>query len=231
MYWAQGDPLGKRIRLGSGPWLTIVGVVPSVKNRTLDEDTKPYVYRPSAQWVRSNTSLVIRTTNDPVSIVPAIRQEIASLDPELPLFGVSTIEQRMARSLITRRMTNVVLLAFAATALLLALIGIYGVMSLNVGARTNEFGIRLALGAQASDVLRLVVGQGMRLTLTGVAAGFPGAFVLTRLLDDLLFGVNATDPLIYTGVAFVLSTTALAASYLPARRATNIDPLAALRQE
>ena len=231
MYWPNEDPSGKRIRIGRGPWMTIVGVVPRVKNRSLNEDARPYLYRPDTQWMRREMTLVVRTKNDPTALIPAVRQQVASLDPELPFFHVSTIEQGMARSLATKRLTNLLLTGFATAALLLALIGIYGVISLNVGSRTNEFGIRLALGARGADVLWLVVGQGMRLTLAGVALGLGGAFGLTHLLESLLFGVKAIDPLIFTGTAIMLSLTALAACYIPARRATKVDPLVALRSE
>jgi predicted permease len=231
MQWPNGDPIGQRIAIGGSPMMTIVGVVPSVKNRSLNEETDPYVYRPAAQFVRWATTLVVRATTDPAALIPAIRRQVASLDPELPLYHVSTIEQGMARSVSAKRLTNLLLTGFAATALLLSLIGIYGVMSLNVGSRTGEFGIRLALGARGADVLWLVVGQGLRLTLVGVALGLLGAFGLTRLLESLLFGVKATDPLIFAVVAVVLSLVALAACYLPARRATKVDPLVALRSE
>jgi predicted permease len=231
MQWPNGDPIGQRIAIGGSPMMTIVGVVPSVKNRSLNEETDPYVYRPAAQFVRGATTLVVRARTDPAALIPAIRRQVASLDPELPLYHVSTIEQGMARSVSAKRLTNLLLTGFAATALLLSLIGIYGVMSLNVGSRTGEFGIRLALGARGADVLWLVVGQGLRLTLVGVALGLLGAFGLTRLLESLLFGVKATDPLIFAVVAVVLSLVALAACYLPARRATKVDPLVALRSE
>jgi predicted permease len=231
MQWPNEDPLGKRIAIGGSPMMTIIGVVPSVKNRKLDEETDPYVYRPSAQFVRWATTLVVRTTIDPTALIPAIRRQVASLDSELPLYHVSTIEQGMARSLSAKRLTNLLLTGFAAAALLLALIGVYGVMSLNVGSRTSEFGIRLALGARRADVLRLVVGQGMRLTLVGMALGLGGAFGLTRLLETLLFGVKASDPLIFAGAAGMLSLAALAACYIPARRATKVDPLIALRHD
>jgi putative ABC transport system permease protein len=230
-HWPQGNPLGRQLRVGGGPWLTIVGVVPSVKFRSLNEDTRPHIYRPMPQWMSRGAALVIRTSNDSAALIPAVRREIARLDAELPLFKVSTVEEAMAQTLGTKRLTNLLLTGFAALALLLALLGIYGVMSLNVGSRTNEFGIRLALGARGADLLRLVVGHGMRLTLVGVALGLGGAYGLTRLLETLLFGVKATDPLIFAGVALVLSVTALAACYIPARRATKIDPLTALRHE
>ncbi len=138
MYSSEGDLLGKRIRIGGGPWLTIVGIVPNVKNRKLDEDAWPYIYRPYSQWVRRETMLVVRTSVDPLTIVGNVRQEVAKLDPELPLANVSTIQAAMDRSLVTKRLTNWLLAGFAATALFLALTGIYGVMSLNVANRTER---------------------------------------------------------------------------------------------
>jgi putative ABC transport system permease protein len=231
MYWPQGDPTGKRIRIGGGGWMTIVGVVPSVKNRKLDEDTKPYVYFPASQRVSRSMSLVVRSQNDPGALIPAIQRQLAGLDPELPFFDVRMIDQSIARTLTAKRLTNLLLAGFAATALLLALIGIYGVMALNVGGRTNEFGIRMALGAQSGDVLKLVIGQGMKLAGAGVLFGLGGALALTRLLKSLLFGVNATDPLTFIAIALALTFVALLACYLPARRATKIDPMIALRRE
>jgi ABC-type antimicrobial peptide transport system permease subunit len=160
-----------------------------------------------------------------------VRQEVAKLDPELPLSDVSTVQQAMDRSLVTTRLTNSLLAGFAATALLLALTGIYGVMSLNVANRRNEFGIRIALGAQAGNVLRMILGQGLRLAVVGVALGLVGAFALTRLLKGLLFGISASDPLTFVVIASLLVGVALLACWLPARRATKIDPLEALRNE
>jgi len=231
MYSPQGDVVGKRLRIGGGPWLTIVGVVPNVKNRKLDEDAWPYVYRPNTQWIRRETMLVVRTAVDPSSVIAGVRQEVAKLDPELPLSDVSTIQQAMGRSLITARLTNSLLAGFAATALLLALTGIYGVMSLNVANRRNEFGIRLALGAQTGNVLRMILGQGLRLAVVGIALGLLAAFALTRLLKGLLFGISASDPLTFVAIALLLVIVALLACWLPARRATKVDPLEALRYE
>jgi predicted permease len=230
-HWPQGDPIGRRLRIGGDRWMTVVGVVPSVKYRSLNEETRPHIYRPMPQWVSRGMTLVVRGNNDATALIAAVRREMASLDPELPLFKVSTVEQAMAQTVGTKRLTNLLLAGFAAMALLLALLGIYGVMTLNVGSRRSEFGIRLALGARPADVLRLVVGQGMRLALAGVALGLAAAFGLTRLLETLLFGVKATDPLIFAGGAIVLVLAAFAACYIPARRATKVDPLAALRQE
>jgi putative ABC transport system permease protein len=231
MYSAQGDLVGKRIQIGGGQWLMIVGVVPNVKNRKLDEEAWPYVYRPYSQWVRRETMLVVRASVEPTSLVAGIRNEVAKLDPEIPLSKVSTIQQAMDRSLVTTRLTNWLLAGFAVTALLLALTGIYGVMALNVANRRNEFGIRLALGAQATNVLRLILGQGLRLAVVGVAAGLLAAIGFTRLLQGLLFGISASDPLTFVGIALLLVGVALLACWIPARRATKVDPLEALRSE
>ena len=230
-YTSQGDLVGKRIRIGNGPWLTIVGVVPSVKNRKLDEDAWPYVYRPYSQWIRRDTMLVVRASVDPTNIVANVRAEVAKLDPELPLGKVSTIQQAIDRSLVTTRLTNSLLAGFAATALLLALTGIYGVMSLNVANRRNEFGIRIALGAQRASVLKMILGQGLRLAVAGVALGLPAALALTRLLQGLLFGISASDPFTFAAIAILLVGVALLACWIPARRATKVDPLEALRYE
>ena len=230
-YSTDGDLVGKRIRIGSGPWLTIVGVVPNVKNRKLDEDAWPYVYRPASQWVRRETMLVVRTSTDPASVVAGVRGEVAKLDPELPLANVSTIQQNMDRSLITTRLTNWLLTGFAATALLLALTGLYGVMSLNVVNRRSEFGIRMALGAQTGSVLRMILAQGLRLAIVGIAVGVAAALAFTRLLKGLLFGIGASDPLTFVVLALVLVLVAVAACWIPARRATKVDPLEALRWE
>src|ERR1051325_2881804 len=231
MFSAQGDLVGKRLRIGDGPWLSIVGVVPNVKNRKLDEEAWPFVYRPYRQWVRRETMLVVRTSVDPNTIAANVRQEVAKLDPELPLSKVSTIQHAIDRSLVTTRLTNSLLAGFAATALLLALTGIYGVMSLNVANRRGEFGIRLALGAQATNVLRMILAQGLRLAIAGVIVGLAGAFALTRLLKGLLFGISASDPLTFAVIAIVLIGVALLACWIPAQRATKVDPLEALRSE
>ena len=230
-YSPQGDLVGKRIRIGDGPWMSIVGVVPNVKNRKLDEDAWPYVYRPASQWIRRETMLVVRTANDPTSVIASVRSEVAKLDPELPLGDVSTIQQAINRSLVTTRLTNLLLAGFAGTALLLALTGIYGVMSLNVANRRSEFGIRLALGAQRINVLSLILAHGLRLAIVGVALGLLAAIAFTRLLKGLLFGISASDPLTFALIAMLLVGVTLLACWVPARRATKVDPLVALRYE
>jgi len=231
MYSSNGDLVGKRINIGGGPWMTIVGVVPNVKNRKLDEDAWPYVYRPYSQWIRRETMLVVRGSVDPTALVGGIRAEVAKLDPELPLSDVRTVQQAIDRSLVTTRLTNSLLFGFAVTALLLALTGIYGVMSLNVANRRSEFGIRIALGAQTSNVLKLILGQGLKLAIFGVALGLLAAIAFTRLLTGLLFGISASDPLTFAVIAALLIGVALLACWVPARRATKVDPLEALRSE
>jgi len=234
-YWPNEEPVGKRIKFGNvtsqSPWLTIIGVVRSVKNRRLDEDAKFYIYQPFSQWAPRETSIVVRTTIEPMALTASVRSQVAALDSELPLFDITTVDESVARSVSTKRLSSGLLLAFAVTALLLAVIGIYGVISLNVNNRTNEFGIRLALGAQPRNVLRLVLGQGMRVAAVGVAIGIGAALLLTRLMETLLFGVTPTDPLTFFTVAVVLALAALVAAYIPARRATKVDPLVALRYE
>jgi putative ABC transport system permease protein len=235
--WPNENPIGKRVKLGGGPWMEVVGVVADVKQASLDEDISltspswPYLYLPASQQIQDSMYFAIRTASKPEAMISAVRSQVLALDSELPLFEVSTMEQAVARSLSTKRLTSLLLAGFAVTALLLAGLGIYGVMSLNVSNRTNEFGIRLALGARGYDVLRLVIVQGMRLAMVGVTAGLVAALWLTRLLETLLFGVSATDPLIFVGVAVVLSVTALVACWIPARRATRVDPIIALRSE
>lgn len=234
-YWPNEDPIGKRLRLGgptsNAPWLTIVGVVRSVKNRRLDENASFYVYQPFMQWPQRETSIVVKTSGDPLAVTSTLRGHVGALDPLLPLFEVTTLEDSVARTVSARRLASMLLVGFAVTALLLAAIGIYGVISLNVNNRTNEFGIRLALGAQPRDVLKMVVFSGLRVAVAGMGIGVAAAFALTRLMERMLFGVSPTDPVTFVLVAGVLVLVALAASFIPARRATKVDPLIALRYE
>jgi putative ABC transport system permease protein len=202
-----------------------------VKHGGVTEDPARYVYRPLSQSNTWSMDVVVRTASDPAALTAAIHREVHSLDPTLPVYEIHTLEQAVARSLGTKRLTNRLLLAFALTALMLAAVGIYGVMALGVSHRVNEFGIRLALGAAPRDVLALVLGQGMRLVLLGVAIGLAGAAWLTRFLGSLLFQVEPLDPTTFGAVALVLAAVAFGACYLPARRATRTDPLDALRCE
>jgi predicted permease len=209
----------------------IIGVVGDVHQLGLDTTPEPTVYWPHPELVMSGMTILVRTANDPLSIASAARTALQQLDPELPLAGVATMDQLLADSLSRSRFTMLLLGIFSAVALVLAAVGIYGLIAYSVTQRTQELGIRIALGAQRRDVLRLVLAQGARLTLLGVALGVFAALVLSRLLATLLFNVSATDPLTFTGVAALLAVVALLACFIPARRATRVDPIVALRYE
>jgi putative ABC transport system permease protein len=244
-HFASGDALGKQIRQGAvnseSPWLTIVGVVGDVRHAGLDAEPRPEMYFAYSQVpIQGSTSIsrnsrrisfVIRTASDPAGLVSAVRREILSLDKEQPIAGVSTMEEYVSRWLAPQRFNMTLIAIFAVIALLLASLGVYGVIAYGVAQRTHEIGIRMALGAQAADVLRLIVGQGMALALIGVGIGLIAALVLTRFLASLLYGVSATDPLTFATVSLVLTFVALLACYIPARRATKVDPGVALRYE
>jgi len=202
-----------------------------VKHSRLDETPDLQIYEPFAQRSRWSNHLVVRSSSDPAGLVSRIRAEIAALDPTLPFYEVQTMTSAVSRSLGLRRLMNVLLGGFALIALLLAAIGIYGVISLGVSTRVREFGIRLALGAQTADVRWQVLRHGLALAVFGVAIGVAGSLYLTRFLQRLLFGVAPSDWITFSTVALILSATALLASYLPARRATRADPVSALRAE
>ena len=233
-YWPGGDALGKRIRFGADstrPWWTIVGIAPNVKHAGLNETPNFEVYMPHAQATEWATYLVVRGTGPSEALTGTLRRRLAELDPTVPLFEVQTMEQAVSGSLSIRRVTNALLTGFALLALLLAAIGIYGVMSLGVAERRTEFGVRLALGAAPSDVLGLVLRQGFGRAGVGIALGLAGAMGLTRYLRSLLFEVSPIDLRTFAGVAAILAVTAGLACYLPARRATRTDPMSALRRE
>jgi putative ABC transport system permease protein len=234
-YWPNGDPVGKRFLWGhpdkDNSWITIVGVVGDTKLYGLDNPARLEVYLPYRQRSRNDMNLVVRSAVDPASLTSAIRAAVAAVDRDQPIFAVQTMQQAVDDSISTRRLTLVLLGVFSALALILAAIGIYGVMAYSVALRTQEIGIRVALGAQQQDVLRLVLGQGARIVFFGVAIGLAAAAVLTRLLASLLFSVSASDPLTFAAVAVVLVAVALLACYVPARRALRVDPIIALRYE
>jgi putative ABC transport system permease protein len=228
------DPVGKRLNLSNGKpdWTQIVGVVGDVKYNGMADDVQPAIYQPIEQQPAWGFSLILKTdVADPLSLTTAARNEISKLDPSLPVTNVSTMEQRVATAMAPPRFRTTLIALFAAVALILACIGIYGVISYSVTQRTHEIGIRIALGAQRRNVLRLVLGQGALLAVIGVVLGLTGACALTRLMASLLFGVTPTDAAIFTFVPLGLTAIALLASYLPARRATKVDPLVALRYE
>jgi putative ABC transport system permease protein len=214
-------------------WITIVGVVGDVKHYGLDVPDLPALYSPYTQappWKRW-MSLVARTQSDPAAMATAVKQQIWKVDSQLPITKVETMTNVAAESVAARSFNMVLVGLFAVLALVLAAVGIYGVMSYAVTQRTQEIGIRMALGASATDVLKLIIKNGLTLTLIGVLIGVAGAIALTRLLATMLFGVTPTDSLTFVAVSLVLIVVALLACYLPARRATKVDPLVALRYE
>jgi putative ABC transport system permease protein len=235
-FFPNGDAIGKHIRLGKltaeFPWATIVGIVGDVRGFALDEPPVPTMYWPVAQ-IRATPSLaiVVRTQNDPGALSFAVRQAIAEIDQAQPIYDVQPLDQLVSKSLGQRRFTLTLMLLFGVIALVLSAIGIYGVMAFAVTQRTQEIGIRMALGASAIDVLKMVVGSGMFLATIGVVVGLIGAFALTRLMASLLFGVSPTDLVTFGLVTAGLLMVALLACYIPARRATKVDPLVALRYE
>ncbi len=237
-FFAGTDPIGRRLTVASFADLAkpatceIVGIVGDVKHNGLDDEAEAECYLPYQQATLSFMSLIVRSKNgNPTALVAGAREAVAQLDKDLPITDIKPMTAWLAASVAPRRFNLLLLGAFGLLALCLATVGIYGVMSYAVAQRTHELGIRLALGAQPRDVLRLVVGQGLMLTLLGVAAGLLGALALTRVLASLLFSVTATDPLVFAGMALLLMLVALGACYLPARRATKVDPLIALRHE
>jgi predicted permease len=229
-FFSGGHALGQRIRLW-GAERTIVGVVGNERLYGLAQATPPAVYLPTTQGPSSGGSLLVRVNRDPAALAPMIRSIVRDLDPALPLFGLEPLRQTLTNSLGQRRFTMIVLGVFAAVALLLAVVGVHGVLSYTVSQRTREIGIRMALGADLGDVRALIVTQGARLAGWGLALGLVGALAVTRVLATLLYAVHASDPATFAGVALALGGVALLASYLPARRATQVSPMAALRTE
>jgi putative ABC transport system permease protein len=233
------DPIGKRIRPGIGngygpgepPMREIVGVVRDTRQSGLGIETVPEVYAPLAQSPFSTMFIAVRSAVDPQNMVGAARRQVASLDKNTPIYHVETLDEYAAQSVLLPRLVTLFLSGFAGLALLLACVGVYGVVSYLAIQRTHEIGIRLALGAQKTEVLQMIVGAGLRPALVGIAIGIFGALRLTRLLSSLLFGVGATDPLTFVGISFMLAAVTLAACYLPARRALSVDPITALRYE
>jgi putative ABC transport system permease protein len=233
-FWPNQNPIGKRLDIGLGEkanWQEIVGVVADVRRQGLDASTTSEIYVPHRQIPASAMALVIRSTSDPATLATAVRLRVAEVDKEQPIFNVQTMQEVVSNSLSGRRMSTVLLAAFAGCAMLLASIGIYGVVSYWVSQRTREIGIRSALGARQSDILRLVLGHGMLLAVAGTTIGLTAALALTRFLASLLFGVSSHDVIAVAAAAAALIAVALVASYIPAHRAAKVDPLIALRFE
>ncbi|MGZ5553393.1 MAG: FtsX-like permease family protein, partial [Chthoniobacterales bacterium] len=236
-YFPNEDPIGKHIT----PQVSldvhdpiereIIGVVGDVKARKLTIENRPELYLPHAQAASNSMSIVARTQMEPQSILPSLREAVEGLNKDLPLYETRTMEQYLARALAQPRLNMTLLIVFAAVAIILTAVGIYGVMAYSVAQRTQEIGIRMALGAQRVDVLRLIVGQGARLVVLAMILGIAAAFAMTKSIASLLYGVGATDLPTLISVAIVLALIALLACWLPARRASGIDPITALRTE
>jgi predicted permease len=237
-YFPDEDPVGKRLignrlQLLGGDEVTreIVGVVADVRHFGLDAEARPEMYFPYNQDPWPGTYVAVRAASDPAAMAAAIRNQVWAVDKDQPIYNVKVMGRRVAESTMQRRFNMLLLAVFASVALALAAVGVYGVMSYSVTQRTHEIGIRMALGAQPADVLKLVVSQGMALALVGVAAGLGAALALTRLMSSLLYGVSATDPVTFAVISLILTGVALVACAVPARRATKVDPMVALRYE
>jgi predicted permease len=233
-FWPRQNPIGQFVSiLGARDTRTraeVVGVVKTGKYQSLGEDPKSFFYRPLLQDYEPGVQLIVRTAGD-APILDALRHEIRTLDPRLAMVGSETLEQHMQLPLFPARAAGFLLGLFGAVALTLAVVGLYGVMSYSVSQRTREIGVRMALGARRRDVVRLVLGQGLRLTLIGMSIGIVGSLAVTWVLRSVLYGISSTDPISFLGVGIVLTMVALAASYVPARWATRVDPMRALRTE
>ncbi len=234
-FWPDTDPVGQRFRYGDedseGPWRTVVGVVADARRTSLEQEARPSTFLPLRQSSRSSMVVVVRTTGDPLALAGVVRREVRELAPNIPVAQVSTLEAMMGERLAQRRFSTLLLGFFSALALLLATVGVYGVIAFTVNQSTREIGIRMALGARSMDVLRLVLRQVSILVLLGIGIGVAAALALSRTLSGMLYGMSATDPGTYIGIALLLTAVALLASYLPARRATRVDPIVALRSE
>ncbi|HKP86529.1 MAG TPA: ABC transporter permease [Blastocatellia bacterium] len=234
-FWPDESAVGKRIRVYGPNWSTITGVVGDVRQSGLAQSVRYEIYFAHAQApdlsLSQSMSLVVRASADPASLVSAIRNEVQAVDPAQPVYNVETMEAVIAESVSDRRFNMILFAIFAAVALLLAAVGIYGVLSYMVTQRTHEIGIRMAVGARGSDILKLVVGQAMMMAMAGVGIGLIFAFALTRLMSSLLYGVSASDPIVFAAISATLTGVALAASFVPARRAIKVDPMVALRYE
>jgi putative ABC transport system permease protein len=238
-FWPGENPIGKRMVImlgpephdGKMPWQTVVGVVRQVKNYGVDQSARFETFVPNTQFPGMGGNIVVRSHQDPAQLVPAVRQAMHALDPNLPLYDVRALQAVSEETVAPRKLSVLLLSLFSGIALVLGALGIYGVMAYVVSGRTHEIGVRMALGAEPRDVNRLLLGQGARVILAGVAVGIAASLVLTHLLRSMLFGVSATDPIIFAGVALLLSTVGLLACYIPARAAMALDPVVALRYE
>jgi putative ABC transport system permease protein len=234
-FWGNQSPIGRRLRPGfSDPWCTVVGVVADVRNAGIDKPVANELYLPNTEAHVAGSrgmNVILRSSTDPRRLAEAARREIRALDPALPVSAVRTMDDVLSAAQSRPRFLTLLLALFSAVALVLAAVGLYGVISYSVAQRTNEIGIRMAMGARPRDVQSMILAQGLRLGALGVALGAAGAFALTRLIRGLLFGVSSFDPATFLAMAVVLIGVTLAACYVPARRATEVDPMSALRYE
>jgi putative ABC transport system permease protein len=231
-FWPNQDPLGKQVKLAEdGSTASVIGVVGDAKHYQLEEEQRPQMYDAYSQDPGIFATVVLRTSVEPLGLTEQVRQAVWKVDADQPMWKIRTVDFLVNRSVADRKFLMALMGVFAALALVLTIIGLYGVISYLVNQRTQEIGIRMALGAQMGDIMRMVLKQGMLLVFTGVALGLGAAWVFTRLMSRLLYQVSATDPLTFAAIAGMLVAVALLACYLPARRATKVDPLVALRYE
>jgi len=232
-YWSGIDPVGRRLRLGGNPslpWVTVVGIVKDMKQDGLDTDGVPHIFRPIYQQAGRAMSVVVRTSLPASLLESQIRSEIESVDPTLPIFNVRSMTDVMDVSLAPRRFSAELVGLFAAVAILLSSIGIYGLLAYIVGQRSREIGIRIALGAQRPDILKLILGKGLLLAGTGIAIGLILSAISARMITGLLYGVHPIDVIVFVTVPLIMLLVAFLATYIPARRATMVDPIIALHE-
>jgi len=237
-HFPNEDPLGKRIKPGistyedeESTFREVIGVVGNVRNRSLNAEPRPAYYLPQTQLPFNQMASVVKTTGEPHSLISVVTKQVSEMDQDVPVFSVKTMAEHLSTSVAGPRFSTTLLAIFAAVALVLTVVGLYGVMSYSVAQRTNEIGIRLALGAQSRDVLLMIIKQGGALILLGLVIGLGGAYLAMKLIESLLFGVKAKDPFTFAAVAVLLAIVALLACYIPALRATKVDPMNALRCE
>jgi len=232
-FWPGQDPIGKRVKVELGldnPWMTIVGIVGDVRFKSLDAPPTLAVYHSQEQQAWRPMAFAVRTEGPPAALISTIRRELAAIDPEQPVYNMVPLETLIGDSIAKPRFQAWLIISFAALALALAVVGAYGVMSYSVGQRTQEIGVRMALGASRADVLRMILRQGTTIALIGCVAGLAGALACGRIIAGFLFQTEPTDPLVLAAISILLLAATMLASYLPARRATRIDPMAALRE-